>query len=205
MLDQTQISELAEAAGITFDPTLVDEIYDIAAEYRSLTRVEPKGLAGNRKHLETVKKSLDKALEDLTTSEPETAAHLQSVYRGEFFTERLSRRVRAIATPPALSDDITAVKRLSKAIGTVLDHLPRGGPPRKEARDRLFVLLANLYERRSGTQFKYPDKRSGFRGSYFVHALAQIIDPVFTYADCELALRAAAQILRDERKLQKPA
>ena len=205
MLDQTQISALAEDAGITFDPTLGDEIYGIAAEYDTLTRVEQKGLAGNRKHLETVKKSLDKALEDLTTSDPKTAADLQSVYRGEFFSERLSRRVRAIATPPALSDDITAMKRLSKVIGIVLDHLPRGGPPRKEARDSLFVSLANLYERRSGTQFKYPDKRSGFRGSDYVRGVAQIIDPVLTIDDCELALRAAAQILRLERKLQKPA
>ena len=205
MLDQTQISALAEAAGIMFDPTLVDEIHGIAAEYGSLARVESKGLAANRKHLETVKKSLDKALEDLTTSEPKTVAYLQSIYRGEFFSERLSRRVRAIATPPALSDDITAVKRLSKAIGIVLDHLSHGGPPRKEARDSLFVLLAGLYERRSGTQFKYPDKRNNFRGSDYVRGVAQIIDPVLTNDDCRLALRAAAQILRLERKMQKPA
>ena len=97
------------------------------------------------------------------------------------------------------------MKRLSKAIGIVLDHLPQGGRPSMETRDSLFVLLAKLYETRSGAQFKYPDKRIGFQSSNFVRGIAQIINPELTHDDCERALKAAVQILRAEQNLEKPA
>jgi hypothetical protein len=203
MLDQAQISNVAKNAGIPFDTTLADEIYNIAADYDSLKQAEAQG-AETRENLKAIKKSLNKTLETLAESKPPTKNKLESVYRGEFFSRRFSRRLRAIAIPPTPSDDFAAVERLSEATGIVLDQLPRGGAPLKEARDRLFVQLAKLYKVRSGREFKYPDKKSSFRGSNFVRGIAQIIDAHISENECIRALRAADRLLRAERKSQKP-
>ena len=169
MLDQAQISNVAENASIRFDTTLADEIYNIAADYDSLKQAEAQG-AETRENLKAIKKSLNKTLETLAESKPPTKNKLESV---------VSKRI-------------------------LLDQLPRGGAPWKEARDRLFVQLAKLYKVRSDDEFKYPDKKSSFRGSDFVRGIAEIIDAHISENECIRALRSADRLLRAERKSQKP-
>ena len=75
--------------------------------------------------------------------------------------------------------------------------------PRRELRNVLFVELAKFYEGRSGQEFKYPDKRAGFRGSEFVSGLARVVEPNLSENDCIQGLRAAAEAYRLKRKLRK--
>lgn len=203
MANSDQFAQLAQNAGITFNSTFIDEIYDIAAEYDSRTKAMEKGLAQTRKDLATVAKSLDATLKGFAKLEPPNTTKLRGVYRSKFLGEQVDRMNGPIPAHPVLSDDISATKRLSDSISFLLDRLPQGGRPSRESRDMLFVQLAKFYEQRTGMEFHYPDKRDGFVGSDFVRGMAQAIDPDLPDEDFEKGLRACSQIIRSERNLRK--
>ena len=203
MANSDQFAQLAQNAGITFNSTFIDEIYDIAAEYDSRTKARTQGPAQTRKDLAAVSKSLDATLKGFAKLEPPNTAKLRGVYRSKFLGEHVNRKDRSNSTAPRLADDIVAVKRLSGAISFLLDRLPQSGRPSRESRDMLFVQLAKLYEQRTGMEFHYSDKRDGFVGSDFVRGMAQAIDPDLPDEDFEKGLRACSRIIRSERNLRK--
>jgi len=213
--DRDKISALAEAAGIETGPELVSAVEDLAAEYETWKRDASIPLTEVRQHLTTSKSSLETALRELVAAGTRTHAQLRGVYRPKYTRPSPKKDIPGVRHPileNAISDslkhkpekDIEAAKRLSNAIGALLDQLPQGGRPTTDPRGMLFVELAKLYEQRSRKRFQYPDKKHDFLGSDFVCGMAQIIDASISYEQCVRALKAGAEALRLERNLQKP-
>ncbi len=195
MIDEGEILEVANKAGIDPDSTLVDAIYDIACEYKSLKRTEVKGTSAARKSLTAIKVNLGRAFDSvssLSRSDERAISQLAGIYRSEF---RLG--------PKNLKSDVKAVERLASAVDHLVKQMPTVGRPWAESRDHLFLSLAELYESRSGALFGYPDKRDSFRGSDFVRGMVQLIEPKITdNTDCRSAFRMTNKSLKIKRKIK---
>ena len=122
MIDEGEILEVANKAGIDPDSTLVDAIYDIACEYKSLKRTEVKGTSALRKSLTAIKVNLGRAFDgisSLSRSDERAISQLAGIYRSEF---RLG--------PKNLNSDVKAVEQKAYRRGCLSAGSVGGGSGR---------------------------------------------------------------------------
>lgn len=189
-----RVEELLRAAGINTPPDKAfDEIQNIASEYRSSLAVPREPLKNRRQRLNRIRETCNALTELLVGLDKPTADRLKVIYRSEF----LGSNATTAHEPklPTLSRDMESImesnKRLGTAITIALESLPKGGPPRKETRNDLFVASAELYESLCDRRFAYSDKREQFRGSDFVRNVVLMIEPKLTDRDVKNGLKRA--------------
>lgn len=181
-IDPALIMQLVKAAGIEAGSDVLLEIERIAEEYALQRKSEPVKLGQVRKRLHECNVNLDKSLANLTAAGWWAHSQLAGFYRLKF---------------RKLQDDIQAIQHLSMAIGELISQIPsKGGRPRLEARDMLFLELIKLFEQRSGQDFTYPDKREQFRGSDFVRKVATMIEPALSDKECHNRMVSARKLLK---------